>query len=72
MQRVRGIKPQVVDAVLSGFCNTSQDVADETGLSVARCSKCISALVDAGALKWTDRFIPASNSKFRIFEVTNA
>jgi hypothetical protein len=70
--RTRGIQQQVLDAILSGFCNTWQDVADETGLSVARCSKCISALVVDGALRWTDRFIPVRNYKLRIFEVANA
>lgn len=67
--RTRGIRPQVIGAALSGFCNTSQDVADETGLSVARCSKCISALVADGVLTWTDRVIAVRNYKLRVFEV---
>jgi predicted transcriptional regulator len=68
--RQRGIKPKVMGAILTGRCNTSQDVADETGLSVARCSKCISSLADIGILSRTDRILRRSKGgHLRIFEV---
>lgn len=69
--RQRGIKPIVVQAILSGYCNTSRDVADETGLSVKRCSACIHALVDIGVIRRTERALPRSGKggKFLVFEV---
>lgn len=67
--RIGGTKVRVLTAILSGYCNTSQDVADETGLTVKACSKCIHALVGDGAVTWTDRFIPIRNYRLRVFEV---
>lgn len=69
--RVRGKRERVISAVLSGYCNTSQDVAEETGLSVREASKVVSNLVGDGVLRDTGRRLPASrpNRFFRVFEV---
>lgn len=44
-------------AVLDG-CNTSQDVADETGIDVNQCSSYLAAFVRKGWLRKTRRTMP--------------
>ena len=67
--KFQGVRPKVLAAIMSGYCNTSQDVAEETGLSAARCSSCINKLIGDGIIRWTDRVIRVRNYKLRIFEV---
>lgn len=69
--RTRGKRQRVVSAIMSGFCNTSHDVAEETGLTVHESSKVVSALLDAGVLRDTGRRIPINsrNHKLIVFEV---
>jgi len=69
IRRTRGLRPKVVKAVLSGFCNTSLDVADEIGLPPKKCSTCVSDLARDGIVRWTNRYIPVRNFKYRVFEV---
>lgn len=69
--RTRGKRQRVIAAVLSGYCNTSHDVAEETGMSVHESSKVVSALMSAGVLRDTGRRIPVAyrNRKMIVFEV---
>ncbi len=64
-------KAAIVAAIESGFCNTSQDVADETGLPIKVCSGAVHNLVKAGALRHTGRVIRGEyrNRPSKVFEV---
>lgn len=69
-----GKKAKVRAAVLSGYCNTTLDIADETGLSVNICSGYVAALMRQGELRRTDRRLPNSSAngkgrKLHVFEV---
>lgn len=69
-----GKKAKVRAAVLSGFCNTSLDVADETGLTVLECSSYVAALRREGIVRWTDRRMAnkspiGAGRKLYVFEV---
>lgn len=68
------MKARVLRAVLSGYCNTSLDVADETGIPVNVCSSYIGAFARKGIVRKTDRRLPNSNPvnrgrQLRVFEV---
>lgn len=69
--RTLGKRERVVSAILSGYCNTSRDVADETGLPMHEASKVVSSLIDLGVLRDTGRRIPVAyrNRKLTVFEV---
>lgn len=67
--KLQGVRPRVLTAIMSGYCNTSHDVAEETGLSTGRCSSCMNKLISDGIILWTDRFIRIRNFKVRVFEV---
>jgi hypothetical protein len=69
-----GKKARVRAAVLSGYCNTTLDVADETGLAVEECSSYVAALRREGLVRWTDRRLPnkspiGAGRKLYVFEV---
>jgi hypothetical protein len=69
--RVRGKRERVIGAIMTGLCNTSRDVAEETGLTVHESSKVVSALLADGVLRDTGRRMPAAyrNCKMIVFEV---
>ncbi|MDI3563528.1 hypothetical protein [Bradyrhizobium sp. Arg816] len=69
--RIRGKRQRVITAVMSGLCNTSHDVADETGLTVRECSKVVSALLGDGVLRDTGRrvLVGSQNRAMTVFEV---
>lgn len=69
-----GKKAVVRAAALSGYCNNSLDVADETGLTVKECSSYLAALIRKGELKRSDRRLPNASvdgrgRKLFVFEV---
>ncbi|WGR74310.1 MULTISPECIES: hypothetical protein [unclassified Bradyrhizobium] len=69
-----GKKALVRAAALSGYCNTSLDLADETGLSVRECSGYVAALIRQRELRRTTRRLPNSSAngrgrKLHVFEV---
>lgn len=68
------MKSRALKAIRSGYCSTSQDVADETGISVNQCSSYVSAFARKGIVRKTERRIPNGNADgrgrmFRVFEV---
>lgn len=69
--RTRGKRQRVISAVLSGYCNTSRDVAEETGLPTHEASKIVSALLADGVLRDTGRRMPIGycNRTMKVFEV---
>lgn len=69
--RVRGKRQLVISAILSGMCNTSRDVAEETGMSTPEVSKVVSALLADGVLRDTGRRMPIGycNRTMTVFEV---
>lgn len=69
--RARGKQERVIAAIETGRCNTSRDVADETGLLMREASKVVSSLIDLGVLRDTGRRIPVAyrNHKLTVFEV---
>jgi predicted transcriptional regulator len=64
-------KAKVIDAILSGNCNTSLDVADETGLTVKDCSVVIFNMIEAGVLRYNGRRMRGEyrNHLIKVFEV---
>jgi len=68
--RVGGKRARVIAAALAG-CNTSRDIADETGMTLRESSKAVSSLIDLGVLRDTGRRIPGAypKRKFIVFEV---
>jgi hypothetical protein len=72
-----GTKGKVLKVLRSGYCNTSQDVADEIGITATRASAYISALVRQRriCIKRTGRWLPNVRGwgrRLRVFEVVNA
>lgn len=53
-----GLKRRALEAVLSGYCNTTQDVADELGVPTRKCQGYISLFLRAGVIRKTGRSIP--------------
>lgn len=69
-----GKKALVRAAVMSGFCNTTLDIADETGLTVLECSSYVAALLRNGEVRKTGRRLPNKSAdgrgrKLHVFEV---
>lgn len=56
---------KVMEAALSGYCNTTRDIADETGLPVNVVSSYVTMLIDDGVLRRTGRFVPNLNEQGR-------
>lgn len=69
--RTRGNRERVVKAIMTGRCNTSRDVADETGMTVRDSSRVVSDLLDDGVLRDTGRRMPIAyrNRTMIVFEV---
>lgn len=66
---------RVMKAALSGFCNTTRDIADETGIPVEIVSGYVSQLVQDGVLRRTGRSVPNARSdgggpRYLVFEPT--
>lgn len=64
----------VLDAVESGECNTTRDIADATGLPLGHVSNYVSELVADGILRRSGRTIPNLNKvnsgpPYMVFEV---
>lgn len=73
-RRTTTMKTRVLDAVLSGYCNTTLDIAEETGICVNTCSHYIGVFARMGIVRKTDRRLPNSNPinrgrQLRVFEV---
>jgi len=67
-----GVKAQVLKVLLSGYCNTTQDVADELGISNRRASAYVSELAKAGYIRRTGLHMPnvfGRGRELRVFEV---
>lgn len=67
-----GFKQRVLEAVLSGYCNTTQDVADELSVPVVKCQSYVSQLISAGVIRKTGRHIPSISGRgpaMYVFEV---
>ncbi len=67
-----GFKKRVLEAVLSGYCNTTQDVADELEVPVVKCQSYVSQFISAGIIRKTGRFIPSISGRgpaMYVFEV---
>ena len=67
-----GLKQRALKAVLSGYCNTSQDVADELGVPVNKCQGYVSQFISAGIIRKTGRHIPNIHNhgpRMYVFEV---
>jgi hypothetical protein len=67
-------KDKVRAAALSGFCNTSLDVADETGLDGNLCSSYLDELMREGLIRKTERRLPNKHPRrfgrqLHVFEV---
>lgn len=71
--RTGGKRERVLAAIQTGRCNTSRDVADETGLPMHEASKVVSSLMELGVLRDTGRRIPVAyrNHKLTVFEVVS-
>jgi alkylated DNA nucleotide flippase Atl1 len=69
--RTRGKRQRVISAVLTGRCNTTYDVAAETGLPARDAGKVVSALLSDGVLRDTGRRMPIGyrNRTMTVFEV---
>lgn len=69
--RTRGKRQRVISAVMSGHCNTSHDVAAETGLPTREAARVVSALLADGVLRDTGRRMPIGyrNRTMTVFEV---
>jgi len=72
-----GKKAIVRAAALSGYCNNSLDLADETGLTVQECASYVCALIRKGELKRNGRRLPNQSAdgrgrKLFVFEVVHA
>lgn len=67
--RVRGKRQRVITAIMSGLCNTSLDVAEETGMPTREASRVVSALLADGVLRDTGRRIPGARANYRQFTV---
>lgn len=70
-------RAKVLAALKSGYCNTSQDVADEVGITANRASMHISVLASRRAviIKKTGRRMPniaGTGRELHVFEVVNA
>lgn len=69
-----GAKGEVLKAVQSGFCNTSQDIADVTGIEISQAASYLSALARQGLIRRTDREMPNFSDHgrwLRVFEVVS-
>lgn len=70
-----GLKQRALKAVLSGYCNTSRDVADELGVPMNKCQGYVSQFVSAGIIRKTGRHIPSISGRgpaMYVFEVPDA
>jgi hypothetical protein len=67
-----GLKARALKAALSGYCNTSQDVADELGVPLRKCQGYVSQFISDGVLRKAHRHIPNIHNKgprLHVFEV---
>lgn len=67
-----GMKARVLKALRSGYCNTSQDVADELGITVRQVSNYISVFARQGYVRPTRLRMPnvyGRGRELRVFEV---
>jgi predicted transcriptional regulator len=53
-----GLKQRALKAVLSGYCNTTRDVADELDVPIDKCQPYVSQFINAGIIRKTGRHIP--------------
>lgn len=72
-----GFKKRALETVLSGYCNTTQDVADELDVPVKKVQPLISEFISAGIIRKTGRHLPnispdGRGPKVYVFEVANA
>lgn len=72
-----GLKQRALKAVLSGYCNTTRDVADELEVPIGKCQSYVSQFVSAGIIRKTGRHLPNISPDGRgprafVFEVVDA
>jgi len=67
--RPGGYQKRILPVIREGYCNTSRDLSDVTGIPVSKCSGVIYNLARMGIVRQTDRYIYDGRFRMRVFEV---